>query len=214
MLPVSLPKAWDFFSHPKNLAVITPAALNLRLTHELYGNEAYAGQVITYTVKPLLGIPFFWMTEITHLVHRNYFVDEQRRGPYALWHHQHHFREIDGSVEMTDMVHYQLPLYPFGEMALPLVKKKLKGIFDFRYQKIEAVLGGGQRPNNAVLQVKRPRFLTTPGGKAGETKSPQHGACCGLLARAMGRPYRRRYFFCEAKSSIIRACGQCIFLFA
>lgn len=138
ILPVSLEEAWHFFSHPKNLAVITPDALNLKFTNQLFGEEAYAGQVITYTVKPLLGIPFFWMTEITHMVPLQYFVDEQRRGPYALWHHQHHFREVADGVEMTDIVHYQLPFYPFGNLAMPLVKKKLQEIFDFRYQKIEA----------------------------------------------------------------------------
>ena len=141
LLPVSLEKAWDFFSNPKNLAVITPKELNLKFTNELYGNEAYAGQVITYTVKPLPFIPFFWMTEITHLEQGKYFVDEQRRGPYALWHHQHHFREIAGGVEMTDIVHYQLPFYPFGDIALPFVKQKLKDIFDYRNRKIEEVLG-------------------------------------------------------------------------
>jgi ligand-binding SRPBCC domain-containing protein len=138
LLPVSLEEAWHFFSHPQNLAVITPDSLNLKFTNKLFGEEAYAGQVITYTVKPLLGIPFFWMTEITHMEPMKYFVDEQRRGPYALWHHQHHFREVAGGVEMTDIVHYGLPLYPFGNLALPLVKKKLKEIFDYRYQKIEA----------------------------------------------------------------------------
>lgn len=138
LLPVSLDTVWDFFSNPANLAVITPKELNLKFTNELFGNEAYAGQVITYTVRPLLGIPFFWMTEITHMKAKKYFVDEQRRGPYALWHHQHHFRETAGGVEMTDIVHYQLPFYPFGEIALPVVKKKLQEIFDFRYQQIEA----------------------------------------------------------------------------
>jgi ligand-binding SRPBCC domain-containing protein len=145
-LPVSLEEAWAFFSHPKNLAVVTPDELNLRFTNELYGAEAYAGQIITYTVRPLLGIPVFWLTEITHLEHGRYFVDEQRRGPYAMWHHQHHFRQIPGGVEMTDIVHYQLPFYPFGELALPSVKKKLKAIFDFRYRKTEEVLGKWQEP--------------------------------------------------------------------
>lgn len=136
LLPVSLEEAWDFFSHPKNLAEITPAALNLRFTNELFGADAYAGQVITYTVRPVLGIPLFWMTEITHLREGQYFVDEQRRGPYALWHHQHHFRPVAGGVEMTDIVHYQIPFYPFGELMLPLVRRKLKDIFNYRRNKI------------------------------------------------------------------------------
>ena len=147
LLPVTLEKAWDFFSHPKNLAVITPDELNLKFTNELFGEDAYAGQVITYTVKPLLGIPLFWMTEITHLETMKYFVDEQRRGPYAMWHHQHHFREIPGGVEMTDIVHYQLPLWPFSAIGMPLVKSKLKQIFDYRYKRIEEVLGAYPSPS-------------------------------------------------------------------
>lgn len=141
LLPVPLEEAWHFFSHPQNLAVITPDELNLKFTNELYGEAAYAGQVITYTVRPLLGIPLFWMTEITHLEHGKYFVDEQRCGPYALWHHQHHFREIAGGVEMTDIVHYQLPLWPLSAIGLPMVKTKLKQIFEYRYKRIEEVLG-------------------------------------------------------------------------
>lgn len=149
MLPVSLKEAWEFFSHPKNLAVITPDELNLKFTNELYGEAAYSGQVITYTVKPLLGIPFFWMTEITHLEPGKYFVDEQRRGPYSLWHHQHHFREVEGGVEMTDIVHYQLPLWPFSNIMLPLVKGKLEQIFEFRNKRIEDVFGKYRTPSPA-----------------------------------------------------------------
>ena len=79
-IPVSLDEAWDFFSHPKNLAVMTPDYLNLKFTNELYGEEMYQGQVMTYNVKPVLGIPMFWMTEITHVVPKKFFVDEQRFG--------------------------------------------------------------------------------------------------------------------------------------
>ena len=82
-LPVSLDEAWDFFSHPKNLSVMTPEYLNLKFTNPLFGDEMYAGQVITYNVKPLLGIPMFWMTEITHVQPKRFFVDEPRFGPYA-----------------------------------------------------------------------------------------------------------------------------------
>lgn len=158
-LPVSLEKAWDFFSHPKNLAVITPEELNLKFTNELFGEAAYAGQVIAYTVKPLLGIPMFWLTEITHLEEGRYFVDEQRRGPYALWHHQHHFREIPGGVEMTDIVHYQIPFYPFGELALPLVKKKLQEIFAYRIKRVEEVLGKWE--DQRLPSPARPMIVTS-----------------------------------------------------
>jgi ligand-binding SRPBCC domain-containing protein len=141
-VPVSLEEAWDFFSHPRNLAVMTPDYLNLKFTNELYGEEMYPGQVMTYRVKPLLGIPLFWMTEITHVQPGQFFVDEQRFGPYSLWHHQHHFREIPGGVEMTDLVHYKLPLGFLGEIAHGIfVRKQLESIFDFRYQKVESLFG-------------------------------------------------------------------------
>lgn len=141
-LPVSLDEAWAFFSHPKNLAEMTPEYLNLKFTNKLFRDEMYAGQVITYTVKPVLGIPLFWMTEITHVKDREFFVDEQRVGPYALWHHQHHFREIPGGVEMTDIVHYRLPGWWLGDLANALfVRNQLKSIFTFRRAKVEALFG-------------------------------------------------------------------------
>ena len=141
-LPVSLDEAWAFFSHPKNLAEMTPEYLNLKFTNSLFRDEMYAGQVITYTVKPVLGIPMFWMTEITHVKDREFFVDEQRVGPYALWHHQHHFREIPGGVEMTDIVHYRLPGWWLGDLANTMfVRNQLKSIFTFRRAKVEALFG-------------------------------------------------------------------------
>jgi ligand-binding SRPBCC domain-containing protein len=141
-VPVSLEEAWEFFSHPRNLAVMTPEYLNLKFTNELYGDRMYAGQVMTYKVKPLLGIPMFWMTEITHVSEGKFFVDEQRFGPYALWHHQHHFEEIPGGVQMTDLIHYKLPLGPLGDLANGIfVRKQLEGIFEFRFKKVEELFG-------------------------------------------------------------------------
>jgi ligand-binding SRPBCC domain-containing protein len=141
-IPVSLEKAWDFFSHPANLAELTPAYLNLKFTNQLFGEEMYPGQVITYNVKPLLGIPMFWMTEITHVDHHRYFVDEQRTGPYRIWHHQHHFRSIDGGVDMTDIVHYQPPLGWLGGIANTLlIRKQLSEIFDYRFRRVEELFG-------------------------------------------------------------------------
>src|SRR5919199_1661614 len=87
-LPVPVEEAWDFFSQPKNLALITPPSLHLRFTNEPYSNEMYPGQIITYRIKPFPGVSFFWMTEITQVQKPHFFVDEQRSGPYALWHHQ------------------------------------------------------------------------------------------------------------------------------
>lgn len=141
-IPVGIDEAWDFFSHPKNLAVMTPEYLNLKFTNPLFGDGMYAGQLITYRVKPLLGIPLFWMTEITHVEPKRFFVDEQRFGPYALWHHQHHFREVQGGVEMTDLVHYKAPLGPLGDLANSIfIRRQLEGIFRFRFAKVEELFG-------------------------------------------------------------------------
>ena len=102
----------------------------------------YAGQIIEYTVRPVLNIPLYWMTEITHVEDKKYFVDEQRFGPYSLWHHQHHFKEADGFVEMTDIIHYKLPLGLLGDIAHTFfVKKQLKGIFDYRFNRVEEIFG-------------------------------------------------------------------------
>lgn len=142
-IPISLDAAWDFFSHPKNLAVMTPEYLNLKFTNELYGDEMYPGQVMTYNVRPVLGIPMFWMTEITHVVPKKFFVDEQRFGPYAMWHHQHHFEEVEGGVMMTDLIHYKAPLGFLGDVAVSVfIKKQLEGIFVFRKKKVEELFPG------------------------------------------------------------------------
>jgi ligand-binding SRPBCC domain-containing protein len=141
-IPISLNQAWEFFSNPANLQAITPDNLGFKIISKHHGNTMYAGQVIEYKVSPLLGIPLYWMTEITHVADSAYFVDEQRFGPYSLWHHQHHFKAIEGGVEMTDIVHYKLPLWILGDIANALfVKKQLAGIFDYRYRKVEQLFG-------------------------------------------------------------------------
>ena len=141
-IPVGLDKAWDFFSNPENLQAITPQNLGFKIISEHHGNEMYAGQLIEYTVKPVLNIPLYWMTEITHVADKKYFVDEQRFGPYSLWHHQHHFKETADGVEMTDIVHYKLPFLFLGDIANTFfVKKQLKEIFDFRYKVVEEMFG-------------------------------------------------------------------------
>jgi ligand-binding SRPBCC domain-containing protein len=138
-LPITMEKAWEFFSSPANLSKITPDKLKFKILSENLGSM-YAGQVIEYKVHPVLGIPLYWMTEITHVEHHKFFVDEQRFGPYTMWHHQHHFKEVDGGVEMTDLVHYKLPFWFFGDIANGLfVKAQLKEIFDYRFKKVEEI---------------------------------------------------------------------------
>lgn len=141
-IPITIDAAWDFFSRPDNLKHITPSQLGFEIISKHHGEKMYPGQIIEYTVKPILGIPLYWMTEITHVQDKQYFIDEQRFGPYSLWHHQHHFKEIEGGVEMTDIVHYKLPLWFLGDIAqVIIVKNQLKGIFDFRVTAVEQKFG-------------------------------------------------------------------------
>ena len=136
-IPISLAEAWDFFSSPANLAKITPSHMGFNIISKHHGDKMYAGQIIEYTVSPVLGIPLYWMTEITHVQEGAYFVDEQRFGPYTMWHHQHHFKAIDGGVRMEDIVHYKIPFGFLGDIAQHiLVKNQLKGIFDFRFNMV------------------------------------------------------------------------------
>lgn len=141
-LPIGLDKAWDFFSNPKNLKVITPDYMGFNITSEIHLEKMYAGQIITYTVTPLLNIPMRWMTEITQVKEKEFFIDDQRVGPYKIWHHQHHFKAIEGGVEMTDIINYVIPFGFLGRMVEPiLVKNKLKEIFDYREKKMNELFG-------------------------------------------------------------------------
>ena len=139
-MPVDIDTAWNFFSKPDNLKDITPADLGFKVISKYNGADMYAGQVIEYKVRPVLGIPLYWMTEITHVEDKKYFVDEQRFGPYSLWHHQHHFKKVGAGVEMTDIVHYKIPFWFLGDIANSLlVKQQLNEIFDYRFKKIQEI---------------------------------------------------------------------------
>ena len=141
-IPISLDMAWEYFSNPANLQAITPESMGFKVISKHYGEKMYAGQIIEYSVRPVMNIPIYWMTEITQVKDKEYFIDEQRFGPYTLWHHQHHFKAIEGGVEMTDIVHYKNPLWIFGKIANSLfIKKKLKEIFNFRFRKVEEIFG-------------------------------------------------------------------------
>ncbi|MGB8704452.1 MAG: SRPBCC family protein [Gillisia sp.] len=140
-LPISLEKAWDFLADPRNLKLITPDYMGFNI---LSGADRpmFAGQIIQYIVTPVLGIKTKWVTEITHVKDKEFFVDEQRYGPYAMWHHKHFLKEIPGGVEMEDIVDYKLPLGILGRMAHPwLVHPKLSEIFSYRKNKLEEIFG-------------------------------------------------------------------------
>lgn len=141
-IPVDIDTAWDFFSRPANLKDITPSDLGFNIISKHHGEEMYPGQIIEYKVRPVLNIPLYWMTEITHVKHQQYFVDEQRYGPYSMWHHQHHFKVVDGGVDMIDIVHYKMPFWLLGDIANSLfVQSQLRKIFNFRFQVVEKRFG-------------------------------------------------------------------------
>ncbi len=134
LIKASLEEVWAFFSSPANLRKITPPQMGFHILSGA-GRKMYPGQIISYRVKPIAGIPLTWVTEITHVKELNYFVDEQRFGPYSMWHHEHHFREVEAGVEMKDIVSYKLPLGILGRLVHFLfVKRMVQQIFDYRSQ--------------------------------------------------------------------------------
>ncbi len=137
---------WDFMSSPANLELITPPALELRI---LSGTEPtgkmHAGQILEYSVRPFPLVKMHWVTEITHVVPLQYFVDEQRYGPYAFWHHQHSFKEVPDGIEMTDLLYYKVPFGWAGRLLNALlIKRQVKNIFASRYKKLEMLFNNGK----------------------------------------------------------------------
>jgi ligand-binding SRPBCC domain-containing protein len=137
LVKANIDTCWDFFSSPNNLSKITPSSMGFVVRTEV-PEKMYEGLMIEYTVKPLLGIPMRWVTEIKTVRDNAFFVDEQRVGPYTIWHHEHHFNDLGDSVEMTDIVSYQLPLGVLGRLMHALfVRKKLESIFAYRFEVVE-----------------------------------------------------------------------------
>ena len=140
-LPISLHQAWEFLSNPKNLKVITPDYMSFNIVSDI-DRPLYTGQIIQYIVTPLLGIKTQWVSEITHIEEKKYFVDKQMYGPYALWHHKHFVKEIPGGVELEDIIDYKVPLGWLGQLVHPfLVKPKLEEIFNYRQEKLLELFG-------------------------------------------------------------------------
>ena len=140
-IPISLDEAWRFLSSPKNLKELTPDYMGFNI---LSGADKpmFAGQIIQYSVTPILGIKTKWVSEITQVEHKKYFVDIQLYGPYALWHHKHFLKQIDGGVEFEDIIDYKVPLGILGRLIHPfLVKPKLEEIFAYRQQKLIELFG-------------------------------------------------------------------------
>jgi ligand-binding SRPBCC domain-containing protein len=142
VLPASLDEVWTFIAAPRNLQRITPDYMGFDITSSDLPEQMYTGMIISYKVSPLLGIAMDWVTEITHLKEKAYFVDEQRIGPYNVWHHEHHIKPVDQGVEMHDIVTYQPPFGMLGALVHPLIiRKKLNEIFAYRWKALEDEFG-------------------------------------------------------------------------
>lgn len=141
-IPAGIDEVWDFISSPANLKKITPEHMGFNITSGELPEKMYPGMIITYKVSPLLGIKMNWVTEITHVVDKEYFVDEQRVGPYAIWHHEHKLQPIDGGVMMKDIITYKPPMGFLGNIANSLfIRKQLDGIFQYREKAVEKIFG-------------------------------------------------------------------------
>jgi ligand-binding SRPBCC domain-containing protein len=141
-LATSLEEVWDFVSSPVNLKEITPDYMGFDIRTFPLPDKIYPGLMISYRVRPLLGIPMNWLTEITHVDEPYFFVDEQRSGPYALWHHEHRLEPTERGVKISDLVTYRMPAGPLGTLAQRIfVKRQLEGIFHYRELAMEKLFG-------------------------------------------------------------------------
>jgi ligand-binding SRPBCC domain-containing protein len=141
----SIGEVWDFISSPKNLNEITPDYMGFEITSKNLSERMYPGMIIGYTVKPLFGMKMIWVTEITHIEEMRYFVDEQRIGPYSMWHHQHFIEPASQGVLMTDIVSYAPPFGFFGAFANAIfISKQLDTIFNYRENKLEKLFRGSK----------------------------------------------------------------------
>ncbi|PCE63045.1 SRPBCC family protein [Sediminicola luteus] len=140
-IPLSMEKAWDFFKDPNNLSRITPPEMGFKITSSI-DRMAYAGQIITYKIQVFPGIHVSWVTELTVVEAPHFFIDEQRFGPYAMWHHEHFFEDFGNETTlMHDKITYKMPLGILGDAVHELlVRKKLRAIFSFRRKIIDEIL--------------------------------------------------------------------------
>lgn len=129
-LPQKVEEIFPFFCDEKNLEVLTPPLLNFKVLGKTTPTIE-KGTLIDYRLK-VRGVPTKWQTKILEWDEGKKFVDTQLKGPYALWHHTHEFESLGGGTLMTDRVLYKLPLWPFGEVGLLLVKRDVSSIFRFR----------------------------------------------------------------------------------
>jgi ligand-binding SRPBCC domain-containing protein len=131
ILPISLDEAWEFFSTPKSLAVLTPAAYQFKIIGALE-NKMYVNQKITYQLK-MYGLPMNWVSEIVEYEEGKIFTDKMSKGPYKTWYHEHKFTKIDVGVLVEDIINYEVGFgFLGGFIDKVFVSKQLKSLFDYR----------------------------------------------------------------------------------
>jgi len=141
-LPADITTVWDFISSPGNLKQITPEHMGFEICSPYLPEKMYNGMIIIYRVSPLFRFRVTWVTEIVHIKGYEFFVDEQRSGPYKMWHHEHRIQSIDGGTLMTDIVTYKPPMGWLGALANRLfIAGKIRGIFDYREKMLHAIFG-------------------------------------------------------------------------
>ena len=146
LIKTNINTLWDFISSPKNLQEITPKSMNFQITSNNKDQKMYAGMIISYKVTPLLKLPVKWLTEITHVKEKEFFVDEQRVGPYKIWHHEHIFKITKKGILMKDIVTYIPPYGLLGRLANYLfIKKRINEIFDYREKKIDKIFNSSNK---------------------------------------------------------------------
>lgn len=140
IIDASIDKVWDYFSQPQNLNNLTPNNMAFKITSG-EPPRMYAGQIISYQIEVLPKIKQAWVTEITHVNNQKMFVDEQRFGPYVMWHHEHHFKELEnGKVQMNDIVSFKLPLGLIGRLfAGRMIRNRVTQIFEYRETRVNEI---------------------------------------------------------------------------
>jgi ligand-binding SRPBCC domain-containing protein len=138
-LPLARERLFPFFADAANLQIITPPELHFQVLTPLPIVMA-EGTLIRYRLR-LFGVPFEWLTRISVWNPPQDFVDEQVEGPYRMWMHKHLFVETSDGTRMHDAVTYELPFYPVGELAAPLVHLQVRRIFAFRARALKRALG-------------------------------------------------------------------------
>ncbi len=141
-VPAEPEQIWSFLTSHANLLEMTPPEMNFTILSKDLAQSVYPGMMIHYSLTPILGIKMKWLTQITQRKEMAYFVDEQRTGPYKIWHHEHHIAAIPGGTLITDLIHYVPPLGFLGDIANRLfIKDQLQQLFKYRMRKMVEKFG-------------------------------------------------------------------------